>query len=89
MALTEDEAAQKGQDLAEAVGVVIEVVRLPNEDRVLIAKHFIDDLIGTDETAVIESLPFLTPESTELVTDIVVPLIADALIKKLTAPVVP
>jgi hypothetical protein len=89
MPLTENEAAQKAMDLAEAVNVIIEVIGMDNVDRVLIAKYFLDDLIGTDETAVIEALPFMTPELTETITDLIIPLIADAVIKKLTPPAVP
>ena len=86
MSLTENEAAQKALDLAEAVGVVIEVIGLDNVSRVLIAKYFLDSLIGTDETAQIEALPYMTPELTETVTDLVIPIIANAIIGRLTPP---
>jgi hypothetical protein len=86
MGLSENTAAQKALDLAEAIQVVVDVVRMDNADRVLVAKYFIDDLIGTDETAVLTSLPFMTPELTETVSDLLVPILAEALIAKLTAP---
>ena len=89
MPLTENEAAQKALDLAEAVAVVIDIFGQDNVSRVLVAKHFLDNMIGTDETAQIESLPYMTPELTETITDLIIPIIASALINKLTPPAVP
>ena len=86
MALTEDTAAEMAHDVAEAIQVIVRLFSLDNVDRVFVAKYFIDDMIGTDETALIEKLPFLTPETTELLTDMIIPILAEALIAKLTAP---
>ena len=86
MALTEDTAAEMAHDLAEAIGVVIKIVSMSNADRVFVAKYFFDDMIGTDETALIQKLPLMTPEMTEMLTDMLIPMLAEALIAKLTAP---
>ena len=86
MALTENEAASKALDLAEAVVVIREVAGLDNVSRVLVTKYFLDNMIGTDETAQIEALPYMTPELTETVTDLVIPIIANAIIGRLTPP---
>jgi hypothetical protein len=68
----------------EAIQTVVKIFGMENVDRVLVAQYFIDDMIGTDETAQLQSLPFMTPELTETLTDLLIPILAQALIAKLT-----
>jgi len=78
MPLTEDQAAELALDINEAIPAAIAFAKLPTEDKALVIRYFLDGLIGTDENAVIESIPGLTPEMTEVVTDVVFKLLADA-----------
>jgi hypothetical protein len=82
MAITEDRAAEIGIEVNEAIPAIIEFVGLPTEDKALVIKKTLDGLIGTDETAIIDTIPGLTPAITEGVTDGLLDVLAGALAKK-------
>lgn len=81
MPLTEDQAAELAFEVNEAIPAAIIFAKLPTKDKALVVRYFLDGLIGTDETAVMETIPGLTPEMTEIATDVVITLVANVLAK--------
>lgn len=78
--LTNDEAEAIAQEVAEAVPAIRKFARLPKADKVKVMRHVLDKQIGTDATAALKSIPGLTPEITEAVTDPMLDLMAKMLI---------
>ena len=81
MPLTEDQAADIAIELNEAIPAAITFAKLPTADKALVIQQFVDGLIGTDESALIKSIPGLTPEITEVVTDSFIRILGGALAK--------
>ena len=71
------------QELTEAIGAIQRFVKMPKDQKVLVVKHVIDKQIGSDPGASLPSIPGLTPELTEAVTDPLLSLAANAIIKAL------
>lgn len=81
MPLTEDQAAGLAFELNEAIPAAITFAKLPTKDKALVIKYFADGLIGTDETALIDNIPGLTPEITEVLTDALLNVLAEQIAK--------
>ncbi|NIM20842.1 MAG: hypothetical protein GTN64_00230 [Candidatus Latescibacteria bacterium] len=60
---------QEAQELSEAVVVIRNFNKKPRPERVQVLKHLLDKQIGTDDTAVLKTIPGLTPQVTEMMTD--------------------
>lgn len=80
--ITEDEAAGLAIELNEAIPAALKIAKLDRASQVLVVKHFLDGMIGTDETALIDKIPYMTPEMTEGVTDGIFDVLAEAIVNK-------
>jgi len=81
MPLTDDQAAELAFEINEAIPAAITFAKLPTTEKALVIKHFADNLVGTDETALIETIPGLTPEITEVITDALINVLAAQIAK--------
>ena len=88
MSLTDAEAKTLALEVNEVIPASIVFYSLNTEDKALVIKHFLDGLIGTDETAVISNIPGISPALTESLTDGVLDVVANALAKYLNGDVV-
>jgi hypothetical protein len=80
MAITDVEAEAMAVEIAEAIPALRDFFALPREDKVVVGKHLLDKQVGTDATAQIKSLPGLTSEMTETITDPLLGIAAKAVI---------
>jgi len=81
MALTPSEREALAAKVAGAVPAIREFIAVDKEDKIHIVKHLLDKQVGTDETAIIASIPGLTPELTEMITDPLLDVLAAAVVK--------
>ena len=76
------DAEQIAKEVTEGTRAIMEFATLPNVDKVSVIKHVLDAEIGSDPGAHIPSIPGLTPEMTELITDPLLDLAAKAIVGK-------
>ncbi len=81
MALTPAERESLAADVAAAVPAIRAFIAVDKEDKIHIVKHLLDKQVGTDETALISTIPGLTPELTEMITDPLLDVLAAAVVK--------
>lgn len=81
MALTDAQVQAMADEISEAVPALRQFFALPREDQIKVGGKLFDGMVGTDETAQLKSLPMMSPEMLETLTDMVGPLVVGALIK--------
>jgi hypothetical protein len=87
--ITDEKAAALAKELNEAIPASIQIAQLDRESQIKVVAKFLDGLIGTDETALISSAPYMTPEITEYASDAVINALAEAIVKKWFGPADP
>ena len=81
--MDEEELQQIADETAEAVPALRKFFSLGREDQIKVAAILFDRMIGTDDTAQIRSLPMMSSEMLESITDMLAPLMAAGLVKLL------
>jgi hypothetical protein len=89
MAISEATAEALALEIAEAVPAIRNFLGLPREDKLVVAKHLADKMIGSDPTAQLKSVPGMTPAVLEMVSDPILGLIAELLVGLLDGDDIP
>lgn len=70
------------KEVLEGVAAIGDFIHLPPAEKVQVVKHILDAEIGSDEGARLKSLPGMTPEITEMVTDPLLDMLAQVIVDK-------
>lgn len=79
--LTDVEVQALAKEMNEAVPAFRTFFSLSRDDQIRVVSKIADGMIGTDETAQLKELPFMTPEMLESVSDMFIPFVTSLFLK--------